>query len=701
MKSALNRILHYVRIHSGESDALARATHHGVQRNTHMNNVSVFCAQAALRIVRRTTIERIKMSTKTLRKRIALTSVVALAAGLLSVAPASATNTDYAFDLVPSGSYNQVAYTESSGVEYSTFTMTAGPTEKITLTAEDTDGYDYMSVVITGGTGTFTAASRGYKTGTVQDSNGGTAGGIYCSFSNIGTAAGSSATAGVFGSTILWEDIDVPAGYEFDTGDWDLGELCGEWNSGTEADATVTIPATAAGSMSITVSQYDSLSDIDVEQRLTVNVLPAASSETASTRTWFTSGQHQDNYIGYDTGYGVKDGAGVIYSPAKAGYLVGRFAAEQQTSSGATVDDNKALAMDFSITGPGCIRSWEIGSNDCGTGVSISRLAYGAGEDSTLNVRLDSDGTPGTTTITASTGGKVVKTWTVKFFGQAKTISFVAAQTIGEAGGGVTGDINSDYSIANNDADCGDYICIYSANADNDVAYGVVVKDALGTPIPTDEDYLGQFGNLVVTSSNYAVISDPDDDCFIEDGAGLYSVATFAEHCEFESADTAVSGQTANIVWTIFNNDGTTVTASQPVTIGGEAKTVTVAFDKTSYVIGTKASVVLTAKDAAGNPAYDGASVLTPAGLASNLSSSASGALATTTTVVGGKATVKTFAPVVPGTWTVSGTDLNGVAVSATATITNANDARLASLITKINALSKLIKKIQKKIGVK
>ena len=637
------------------------------------------------------------MSRKTLRKRIALTSVVALAAGLLSVAPASATNTDYAFDLVPSGSYNQVAYTESSGVEYSTFTMTAGPTEKITLNAvDDNDGYDYMSVAITGGTGTFTAASRGYKTGTVQDN-----GDPYCSFSNIGTASGSSATAGVFGSTILWDDISVPAGYEFDTVDWDLGELCGEWIDGTEADATVTIPATAAGQIGITVSQYDSLSSIDVEQRLTVNVLPAANTESASTRTYFTSGQHTDNGGYGDSGYGVKDGAGVIYSPAISGELVGRFGATQFTSGGDEVADNKALSMSWSLTGPGCIRSYTVGSGDCSDGVSISALSNPAAVDSQLNVRLDSDGTPGTTTLTAKVDGKVVKTYTVKFFGQAKTISFVAAQTIGVAGGGTTGSTWWDYSISNDDGDCGDYLCIRSAYEENDSAYTVVVKDALGTPMPIESDYSGWFGNLVVTSSNSAVISDPCDDDFIEDGAGLYAVAAFATHCEFVSASTATSGQSANLVWTIFNNDGTTVTASQAVTIGGEAKTVTVAFDKTSYVIGSTASIALTAKDAAGNPAYDGASVLTPAGLASNLSTSGSGVLATTTTVVGGKATVKTFAPVVPGTWTVSGTDLNGVALSASATITNANDARLAALITKINALSKLIKKIQKKLSIK
>ena len=55
-----------------------------------MTYESVLLAQADLGIVSRSTTERKKMSTKTLRKRIALTAVFALGAGLLSVAPANA-----------------------------------------------------------------------------------------------------------------------------------------------------------------------------------------------------------------------------------------------------------------------------------------------------------------------------------------------------------------------------------------------------------------------------------------------------------------------------------------------------------------------------------------------------------------------------------------------------------------------------------
>jgi hypothetical protein len=232
-----------------------------------------------------------------------------------------------------------------------------------------------------------------------------------------------------------------------------------------------------------------------------------------------------------------------------------------------------------------------------------------------------------------------------------------------------------------------------------DAAFAWVAKDANGVAIPYWE--IDNFGSYRTTSSDGGVISDACYNHTYEDGSGLYATGIWHNLCTFETAAGAASGSTANAIVSIFNNDGTTVTASQKLTVGGDVKTVTVALDKTSYVIGNAASVVLTAKDASGNPVWDGASVLTSDGLASNLSTAGSGTLATTTTVVGGKATVKTSAPVVPGTWTISGTDINGVAVSATATTTNANDANLASLVKKINALAKLIAKIQKKLGVK
>ena len=75
----------------GESSESARAIHYAVQKDTLMTYVSARFAQADPGIVSGSTIERKQMSTKTIYKRIALVAVAALGAGVLSVAPASAT----------------------------------------------------------------------------------------------------------------------------------------------------------------------------------------------------------------------------------------------------------------------------------------------------------------------------------------------------------------------------------------------------------------------------------------------------------------------------------------------------------------------------------------------------------------------------------------------------------------------------------
>jgi trimeric autotransporter adhesin len=81
VKFHLNRFLRRVRIHGGEFDTSARAMY---------RNEVVYPLQAELRIVRRSTIERKQMSTKTTFKRIALVTVAALGFGVMSVAPSSA-----------------------------------------------------------------------------------------------------------------------------------------------------------------------------------------------------------------------------------------------------------------------------------------------------------------------------------------------------------------------------------------------------------------------------------------------------------------------------------------------------------------------------------------------------------------------------------------------------------------------------------
>ena len=76
MRGLTIKFLHCVRIHSGECCAFTRVSHNGVLKDQLMTNESDFFAQADLGKALRSTYERKIMSTKTLRKRVALVAEI-------------------------------------------------------------------------------------------------------------------------------------------------------------------------------------------------------------------------------------------------------------------------------------------------------------------------------------------------------------------------------------------------------------------------------------------------------------------------------------------------------------------------------------------------------------------------------------------------------------------------------------------------
>ena len=115
--------------------------------------------------------------------------------------------------------------------------------------------------------------------------------------------------------------------------------------------------------------------------------------------------------------------------------------------------------------------------------------------------------------------------------------------------------------------------------------------------------------------------------------------------------------------------------------------------------------VTRTGKDSSGNPVADG--VASPA---VTFSTSVGGTAPAAGFYVGGVSAssaagdpVAVFAPVNTGTFSANATSGNDAksAITASASVTGSNDALLNSLIKKINDLSKLVAKIQKKLGVK
>jgi hypothetical protein len=138
------------------------------------------------------------------------------------------------------------------------------------------------------------------------------------------------------------------------------------------------------------------------------------------------------------------------------------------------------------------------------------------------------------------------------------------------------------------------------------------------------------------------------------------------------------------------------------------------AFDKTSYAPGGAVVLTITAKDSAGNAVADGVKddLTAAAGIVFNY---ATGISSTEEQVddlvfVGGITTLNTFAPLSGGAVSASATlgvgvaaAIQGTAVTATSTVgasaeLSAITTLVNSLIAKINALNKLVIKIQKKV---
>jgi hypothetical protein len=131
-----------VRIHGGECGAVARALHHEAQKVALTQNeqtlISDECSllhQADLKkSFGSTFIERKQMSTKTLRKRIALVAVSALGFGLMSVVPAKAAD---GLTTLATAAADYVLET-TVGVEASTtVSVTTGAAANATPTADE------------------------------------------------------------------------------------------------------------------------------------------------------------------------------------------------------------------------------------------------------------------------------------------------------------------------------------------------------------------------------------------------------------------------------------------------------------------------------------------------------------------------------------------------------------------------------------
>ena len=315
-------------------------------------------------------------------------------------------------------------------------------------------------------------------------------------------------------------------------------------------------------------------------------------------------------------------------------------------------------------------------------------LAYnnnGVGPADSITVQLRPDGGVGTATITISTPTVAFASKTATFYSSAPA-TYVVTSLISTLGSG---------SMA--------------------AALGVVAKDATGNVWQ---------GTLYTYSATVGVVSDTGTSC-------SYVAANSRHECSL----TGVSAGTAAI--TVRNSTaatgiGSTTVSSAATTMTvstAAANTVKLAWDKTSYAPGEKATLLVSVLDSAGKSvgsntftnlfatggislsvaAGNGSDTLTAVALTTR--SLAALALGTATDPV---AAYTVYMPVAGGTVKASATGgislatAGQVAVSASATVTDSGAAALAavtalattvaSLKTLITTLTNLVLKIQKKV---
>ena len=303
------------------------------------------------------------------------------------------------------------------------------------------------------------------------------------------------------------------------------------------------------------------------------------------------------------------------------------------------------------------------------------------------------DGTSGKSTISIYSGATLLATETVTFHGLPATVTVVQNHRVGSINGEVLGIDSGTPS---------------GADIDNTPAVTVSVKDAAGLPVSAL--------TVAQVSSDTTVMASAADTCTESAGTAAgdgYAGEGFYNCSVASVANPTGSGKTATITFRVPNGitAGVYVSAT-PVTytLGRDPASVKLSTDKATYAPGEKVTLTVSALGSDGKAAADDIYTALLAGTGLSASTSLGGTLpGASVATVNGVKTYTLYAPVVSGTFSISGAQGADTATGLGAAITTSfkvgNNAEMQgittlinSLIAKINALSKLVTKINKKV---
>ena len=291
-----------------------------------------------------------------------------------------------------------------------------------------------------------------------------------------------------------------------------------------------------------------------------------------------------------------------------------------KNAAGATLASQPALTV--TVSGPGLVG---IGTNRA-TLVPQGRAVTGAAANGLVGIF--SDGTAGPATITISSGSTVISTETVVFYGDVASYSATVKKNVIPMG------VNTGAVVA------------------------VVAKDKDGNVVPSQ--------TVTVKASDSAVVADT---------TGTTASASEAAAGTATIGVTGIATKFGKLTLTISNAAATISTTAVVTLSSTTAKTVTLAFDKAEYSAGEKVTLKVTAVDANGLPV---ASMDPITGLTANTSLMG---FPTTwdLTTTDGAVSYSFYAPLVPGPISLAGTDSNGAAITASATVLSDGVAQAAA----------------------
>jgi hypothetical protein len=603
------------------------------------------------------------MSTKTSFKRVALVAVAALGMGVLtSVSPASATAT------------------------------VASDLSSITLVKATTTPVVGQTVVLSLGIGASTASNTETTTITAYASSYPTGGRV----SVIGSET-STGTSVVI-DTAEWSGQDELNGSLLLIASANPAAVVA---SSTAGVGVFTFTPTKAGDYVISAwndADQDGIVDVlEVSAEIKVTVAATPGLDLGQT-TLFANALGAEPTAGTTTTYATSGS----YVSKEAGSQAGAYKITLMNSLGSALDTTDGV-LTADVSGPGLLTIAQSNTDYTNSGTATKARSVNLGvsaalTDHIVNVHLWSDGTAGKSTVTftytdADGVSTVVGTKSAVFYGAIAKIVAVQNHKIAKSTASALGSSSA--------APTG-------ADADNTPAVTLTVTDKDGNLVSdlTTSSLKALSSNTAVMTQTIAVTESngtgPGDGYA---GPGHYNVQV--------NSSTNTSGKTATLTFRALGADGVTYVNSEVLTytLGGSIAKAVLTLDKATYSAGEKAVATITATDSAGNAAWDTvhtAVFSASTGLTSSLSLPSAVFAATTLSTTGGKATAKINAPSVAGSWELTGTALTAPlsALSAKASVSGSADTAalttlVNSLITKINAMQKLLNKIQKKLGVK